>query len=348
MISTGLEVRPHSRTALARSALVVAAVAVTAFATACSSSGGPTGGGSGGSGKSVGSLTLPNSAQAVYMPLYIGVKRGFFKQQGIDATLQAYPSGVEQLEAVLTGQSDVAGNGQYNIPPLAAQGGHVKIIGEYATSGKQFGVVANSKITKPEDLIGKTVATQSPSSLEYYYHLYTKKYGLDESKIHLKNIKFTQLIPALKNGNIDAYFANEPFLTQGLASVPNSHILERSGDAGVFELHVYLAASPKLYDNPKLADAFLRGLDATIKWMNANVDEVASTYYSDMGTTSAADAKTQLGLLDFKVDFNDASVAELTKVTDYMTENKIVDSKPDLSKYIDRSFAQSIFGATGG
>jgi ABC-type nitrate/sulfonate/bicarbonate transport system substrate-binding protein len=330
---------------------VLAAVAAgLLLLSGCSSSGNgdSSGNGNGSGGSSVGSLTLPNSAQAVYMPFYVGAKRGFFEKEGIDVKLQAYPSGVEQLDAVLTGQSDVSGNGQYNIPPLAAQGGQVKIIGEYATSGKQFGVVANSSIQTPQDLIGKTVGTQSPSSLEYYYHLFTQKYNLDESKIKFKNITFGQLIPALKNGNIDAYFANEPYLTDGVQSVPGSHILQRSGQDDVFQLHVYLAASKKLYSDPELAKAFLRGLAATIQWMNANVDTVANDYYSNMGVKSPAEAKTQLGLLDFKVDFNQASIDELQKVTDYMVQHKIVDSTPDLSKYIDQSFAQSVFGQAGG
>jgi hypothetical protein len=82
--------------------------------------------------------------------------------------------------------------------------------------------------------------------------------------------------------------------------------------------------------------------------MNANVDTVANDYYSNMGVKSPAEAKTQLGLLDFKVDFNQASIDELQKVTDYMVQHKIVDSTPDLSKYIDQSFAQSVFGQAGG
>lgn len=344
-----LRSRRSAGSVFTRGLLVCAAVGALAL-TACSSSSSGGGSSSGsGSGKSpIGSLTLPNSAQAVYAPFQVGVKQGFFKQAGIDVKLQSYPSGIEQLDAVLTGQSDVAGNGQYNIPPVAAKGGRVKIIGEYATSGKQFGIVANSSIKTPQDLIGKTVATQSPSSFDYYYDLFTKKYNLDKSQIKLKNITFTQQIAALKNGDIDAYFANEPFLTNGVQAVPGAHILKRSGDDNVFELHVYLAASEKLYSKPPLAEAFLKGMAATVKWMNANIDTVAKDYYREIGAKSAAEAKTQLELLNFKVDFNDAAVQQITEVNNYMAENKIVSSKPDLSSFLDRSFAKAVFGPSGG
>lgn len=343
--------RRSDRTVLSRGLLVAATVGALAL-TACGSSGsggsGTGGSSSGASGKTIGSLTLPNSAQAVYAPFLVGAKKGFFKQVGIDVNLQSYPSGIEQLDAVLTGQSDISGNGQYNIPPVAAKGGQVKIIGEYATSGKQFGVVANSSIKTPHDLIGKTVATQSPSSFDYYYDLFLKKYNLDRSKIKLKNIPFAQQIAALKNGDVDAYFSNEPFLTDGVQAVPGAHILKRSGDDNVFTLHVYLAASKKLYSNPALAKAFLRGMAATVKWMNAHIDTVANDYYNQMGAKTAADAKAQLQLLNFKVDFNNDAVQQLNDVNDYMTENKIVSSKPDLSSYLDQSFAKAVFGPTGG
>src|SRR6185437_15048026 len=133
--------------------------------------------------KSLGSLVLGSGIDASYASLVVGVRKGFFKRQGIDADLKVFASGQEALDAVLTGQADFAGNGQYNIPLVAAKGGNIKIIAEFESSTQQFGAVARTGIDKPQDLIGKNVGTQFNTTPEYYYRLYLRKYGLDPKQI---------------------------------------------------------------------------------------------------------------------------------------------------------------------
>jgi NitT/TauT family transport system substrate-binding protein len=139
--------------------------------------------------KPLGSLTLGVGIDASYASVVVAVHKGQMKKHGIDATLKVFPSGQEALEAVLTGQADFTGNGQYNIPLVAAKGGNIKIIAEYERSDQQFGAAGKASINSPADLLGKKVGTQFGTSPDYYYHLYTKFYGLDESKITLVNVR---------------------------------------------------------------------------------------------------------------------------------------------------------------
>lgn len=169
---------------------------------------------------SVGSVIVGSSVDASSASLVVGVKKGFFKKYGVDATLKVFPSAQEALESVLTGQVDTTANGPFNIPPVAARGGKIRIIAELERSELQFGVAAKAGITQPKDLIGKKVGTQFNTSTDYYYRLYAKKYGLDESSISLQNIAFPQLVPALAKGDIDAFFAFEPLMTRGLRPCP--------------------------------------------------------------------------------------------------------------------------------
>jgi ABC-type nitrate/sulfonate/bicarbonate transport system substrate-binding protein len=203
--------------------------------------------------KPLGSLVLGVGIDAAYASVVVAVKKGQMKKHGIDATIKVFPSGQEALEAVLTGQADFTGNGQYNIPLVAAKGGNIKIIAEYERSDQQFGAVGKSTINSPADLHGKKVGTQFGTSPDYYYHLYTRFYGLDESKITLVNLQFAQLVPALAKGDIDAFFAFEPHLTRALDSVPGAKIIHRSGQNKVMPLRVYAVVSQKVYSNKDLA-----------------------------------------------------------------------------------------------
>ena len=287
--------------------------------------------------KPLGSLTLGVGIDASYASVVVAVQKGQMKKYGIDATLKVFPSGQEALEAVLTGQADFTGNGQYNIPLVAAKGGNIKIIAEYERSDQQFGAVGKASINSPADLLGKKVGTQFGTSPDYYYHLYTKFYGLDESRITLVNLQFTQLVPALARGDIDAFFAFEPHLTRALDSVPGAKVIHRSGQNGVMPLRVYAGVSQKVYSNPEMAVAFLKAMREAGDWANAHRDETARLLSQEF-KIKPEDAKRFVGYFDYSVRFDKASLAELERVNQFLVERKLVPVAPDLSKFVTTEF----------
>lgn len=287
--------------------------------------------------KAVGSVILGVGIDAAYASLIAGAKKGLFQKHGVDASVRVFPSGQESLEAVLTGQADTTGNGQYNIPLVAAKGGKIKIIAEYERSDQQFGVAAKSTIKTPKDLEGKKVGTQFNTSPEYYYRLYVQKYGLDESKIAFQNIAFAQLVPALAKGDIDAFFAFEPHLTRAVEAAPGTHILHRSGQDGVMPLRVYLGVSEKVYTNKDLAVAMLKGIVEAGDWSNSNREEVAKIL-ADEYKMKPEDAKRYVGYFDYSARFDKASLDELDRVNKFLADKKIVPQAPDLSKFVTTEF----------
>lgn len=290
----------------------------------------------------LGSLVLGSGIDASYASIVVGVRKGIFKKHGIDADLKVFASGQEALDAVLTGQADFAGNGQYNVPLVAAKGGNIKIIAEFESSNQQFGAVAKANINKPQDLIGKKVGTQFGTSPEYNYRLYLQKYGIDSKQVTLVNVQFAQLIPAIARGDIDAFFAFEPHLTRAIAAAPGVHLLHRSGDDGVMKLHVYAAVSQKVYSNKDLAVAFIRGLAEAGTWANTHQDETAQLI-SDEFKLPLEDARKYVRYFDYTVNFDKASRDELSRVSAYLVAQKIVPAAPDLSKFINTEFMQAAF-----
>ncbi|MFN0160910.1 MAG: ABC transporter substrate-binding protein [Burkholderiales bacterium] len=287
--------------------------------------------------KPIGSVQVGSSVDASSASLLVGVRKGFFQKHGVDATLKIFPSAQEALESVLTGQVDTTANGPFNIPPVAARGGKIRIIAELERSEMQFGVAARAGIKQPSDLIGKKVGTQFNTSPDYYYRLYARKYGLDESKITLVNVAFAQLVPALAKGDIDAFFAFEPLMTRAIDNVPGTTVIHRSGQDAVMPLLVYLGASERLYTNRPLAVAFLKGMVEAGDWANANRDETASMISAEF-RIKPEDARRFVGFFDYSVRWNRNSMEELERVNRFMTERKIVQQAPDLSAVVISDF----------
>jgi NitT/TauT family transport system substrate-binding protein len=292
----------------------------------------------------VGSVIIGTGIDAASASFVAGVKKGVFQKHGVDATFRVFQSGQEALEAVLTGQVDATANGPFNIPPVAARGGKIKIIAELERSDQQFGVAAKAGIRQPSDLIGKNVGTQFNTSPDYYYRLYAKKYGLDEGKITLKNVAFPQLVPALANGDIDAFFAFEPHITRATTTVPGATIIHRSGQDGVMPLLVYIGASEKLYSSRPLAVAFLKGMVEAGDWCNANRDETASLIATEF-KIAPEDARRFVGYFDYSVRWNRKSMEELEAVAKFMVERKIVATPPDLNQVINIDYLREAAAA---
>lgn len=292
---------------------------------------------SGGEVETIGSMVVGTGIDAAYGSILAGVNEGIFQKHGVDAELLVFPSGQESLEATVVGEADFSGNGQYNVPFLAAQGADVKIIAEYERSDEQFGAVAAEGISEPEDLIGKTVATQHGTSPDYYFRLYAEKFGLNIDEMEFINLQFAQLIPALAAGDIDAFFAFEPHLTNATESVPGATILHRSGEDDVMPLRVYSVVSRNVYSNPELAVAFLCGLIEAGEWSNDNNDRVAEMVASEF-EIAAEDAERFVGFFDYSVEFSDESLDELERVSEFVVKQGLVEEEPELEQFVDTSF----------
>jgi ABC-type nitrate/sulfonate/bicarbonate transport system substrate-binding protein len=315
---------------------------VTAAVTACGA-GGSGADTAGSASSSLGSIKVGFSPQGVYMPMYFAVKQGFFKRQHIDASLTTFSSGVEQLNAVLTGQADISGNGQFNAPLAIEKGGHVKTIAEYAKSGHQFGAVGKDSIKAPNDLKGKVIGTQEGgSSTQYYLNRYLKLHHISKHAVTVKNIKYGQLIAALRSGSIDAFFAFQPYLDKAVKSVPHTHIFNYSGQDNVFHLHTSLNVSQKVYSDPRLAKGVLRAMIGAEKWMGSHPSEVAKATRSVVQTNTLAEAKKSTMIFTYKIDLNDETVQATRQATNFLLQQGLVKERVPARKVFDAQFLKQV------
>ena len=90
----------------------------------------------------------------------------------------------------------------------------------FTVTGKDLGVVVSKNIKTPKDLEGRSVGTAIRTSAEYYMYRYFEKYGVDPTKVNVRNINPTNpneaRYPQSSGGNLSSTFPPElPQVYQG-------------------------------------------------------------------------------------------------------------------------------------
>jgi NitT/TauT family transport system substrate-binding protein len=124
--------------------------------------------------------------------------------------------------------------------------------------------VARKDITKPQDLVGKTIATRVGSTGSWFISEYLTKNGVDPAAVTIKNLD-TQVLPtALCGGDIAAFFIWQPVGSRALEICPDqAHYLTDA--TGYIQGYLVAGARPEWLATPEGKEIATRWLRATIK-----------------------------------------------------------------------------------
>jgi NitT/TauT family transport system substrate-binding protein len=219
--------------------------------------------------------------------VWMAFEKGFYKDEGLDVTYRLFPSGTTAFQSFQTGQGDIVLSG--DLPSVQY---FFRVKGDYRTiavverDAKGYVVVAGKNITKPQDLVGKTVATRVGSTGSWFVSEYLTKNHIDPKTVTVKNLD-TQVLPAaLCGGEIAAFFIWQPVGSRTLEICPDkAHYL--SDATGYIQGYLVAGARPGWLATPEGKEIATRWLRATMKGRDVAEKDFAAV---------AAYAKSKLGL----------------------------------------------------
>ncbi len=188
-----------------------------------------------------------------------------YAKEGLDITYRLFPSGTTAFQSFNTGQGDIVLAG--DLPSVQyffnANGGY-RVIAVIERDSKGYVGVARKDIQKPEDLIGKTIATRVGSTGSWFISEYLTKNGIDPSKVAVKNLD-TQILPtALCRGDIAAFFIWQPVGSRALEICPDSaHYLTDA--SGYIQGYLIAGARTAFLNTAEGKEKVARFLRATMK-----------------------------------------------------------------------------------
>jgi NitT/TauT family transport system substrate-binding protein len=207
-----------------------------------------------------------------FAPFYVGVEKGFFKEEGIDVRPEII-IGTGERNAALTGNR-VQGlcTTVDAFVAAAAQGVPLRIVSSVDESLGGDGLVANSEIKSIKDLVGKRIALQTGMPSHFFLLYLLEKEGIDPKKVEIVATEAPDAAAAFIAGKVDAAVTWEPWLSKAAAR-DHAHLLATSKEYPEILIDVLAINSDFANKHPDQVCAVLRGWFRSVAFCKSNPDE---------------------------------------------------------------------------
>ena len=311
-----------------RCAAVMAAIGI--LAAGCGDDG-DEGGGGGGSGEAAKPVTLKIGLIPIadVAPVFLGQKKGFFKEQQITLDPQFAAGGAAITPGVVSGDFDIGFSntvslliaGSKNLPvQIISQG----VLGESddAKPWADLLVKKGGPIKSPKDLEGKTIAVNTLKNIcGVTINASLEKEGVDVSKIKYTELPFPEMVGALEKDRVDGACVVEPFVSQGKGAGMRGIDPFYFNTAPNLTVATYFASKEYIAKNEAVVDRFVTAMKQSLEYAQAHPEEVRGvlTEYTEIPPEAAQNINLPIWGPDLTTDTIE-QLSQLSKKYGYLEE----------------------------
>lgn len=278
--------------------------------------------------------TFPFAGSA---PLFLGMEKGFFKEEGLNIKPNMLVSGPVAITTVVSHENEIGFSSSVPLLIARSQGLPVRVIspGELAGenikhAGSAVVVNADSPIHSAKDLEGKTIGVVALKDIgDPTIKEALRKKGADPSTLKFVEIPFPDMNAALEAGRVDAAWVVEPFTSEALAHgarVISYNYVETSPNLTVA---LYFTTEEFEKEDPTTVHAFSAAMRKSLEYAQshpAEVRRIIPTY-----TEIPASAANTIVLPTWKPDINRPKLRLLINLS---KKYGLLENKPSLEELI--------------
>ena len=276
-----------------------------------------------------------------FVPLDIGMKKGFFQKHGVEAESIAFAGDAKMQQAMASDSIDLAlGSG----PAMAfiMKGSPIKAIAAMAGPPLLLTLVVrkdDTTIKSPADLKGKRVSVSTVGSLTYWLVSETsRQQGWGPNGINIAPMGVAQpQIAALKRGDIDGTIMDIGNAFE-LEKKGEGRILVRFTDIKDFHIHVIFATNKVIASKPEMVRNFLKGWFETIAFMRRNKDETVKIAMQVTDKDQDITSRVYDELMPMFSDTGRFDAKALATLSKSYVELNLLPTEPDMSKLYTEAF----------
>ena len=316
-----------------RVAVLLVALACTVGATAC----GDDDDGGGGGGAEPATLNVGVIPIADVAPLYLGIDKGFFKEEQLTIKPQLAEGGAAITPAVVSGDFQIGFSNTISLLIAASEDLPVQIISQGVLGGKSeeeawadLLVLKDGPIKEPKDLEGKTIAVNTLKNICEV----TIKASLEQENVAVDTLEFTEvpfpdMNAALEAGRVDAACVVEPFVSQGKAGKARGIAPFYVRTAPDLTVATYFTSTQYAEENADVVDRFVQAMNKSLTYAESHPDEVRKVLldYTEIPPEAAEAIKLPV----WRPDLNEPTIEKLSELS---VKYGLIEEQPDLEELI--------------
>jgi ABC-type nitrate/sulfonate/bicarbonate transport system substrate-binding protein len=235
-------------------------------------------------------------------PLYLGMKKGFFRAEGLEIEPVVGQGGAAIVPAVISNDFQFGFGNNISLMIARAKGLPIRIVAEGNQAGADEatslnGLLASRKsgIRSVKDLAGKTVAVTTLNNLaEVTVKATLEKHGASTDGLKFVELPFPEMNAAVQRGRADVAWQGEPFVTLGVEAG-----LRKIADPMIetmpsLSIATWFGADPYLNGHPEVVQGFTRAMDRSYEYAMAHLDEARAIVPSFLKMPPDVLAKVEL------------------------------------------------------
>lgn len=222
-----------------------------------------------------------------YLPLTIAERKGFFKDEGLDVTINDFGGGAKSLQALVGGSVDVVTGAYEHTIRMQAKGQDIVSVIEL---GRYPGIVLvakkDGKIKSVKDMKGAKVGVTAPgSSTNFFVNFLLAKDGLKPEDVAFVGVGGgASAVAQMKRGELDAMSNLDPVITKLESDGDVVVIADSRTEAGNDKIFGGTNPAAVLYlkrdfteQNPVTTQKLVNAFYKTLQWLKtATPDEIAA------------------------------------------------------------------------
>lgn len=268
-------------------------------------------------------------------PMHLGIKEGFFEDEGLKLKVQPGQGGAAIVPAVLSGKTTIGFSNMTSLLIGQSKGLPLRVIAPASSSTgevkKDFAAVVvpgDSDVKTAKDLGGKTVAINTLKNIsDTVIRETVRKAGGDAESVKFVEMAFPDMPAAIKSKRVDAAFTVEPFLTITTDAGARPVAWPYAEAVDDLEVAVFFTSKQTLGKDKDTVEKFTRAMVKSQKFATDNPDKLRAipTAYTEI------DPKL-LEKLTFPAFNEDVNQESAQALADLAVTDKLVTKKPDVGE----------------
>jgi NitT/TauT family transport system substrate-binding protein len=214
-------------------------------------------------------------------PVYLGMEKGFFRDEGLKVKPQVAQGGAAIVPAVVSNDFQFGFGNNISLMVARSKGLPIRIVTEGNQAARDEKDSLNGLMVSPksgiksvEDMAGKTFAVSTLENLgEVTIKATLDKHGVETDRLRFVEIPFPDMNAAVEKGEVDVAWQAEPFVTlgeeAGLRKIADPMIETLPG----LSIATFFGADPYMDSHPDVVEGFRRAMHRSFEYASSHMDE---------------------------------------------------------------------------